>query len=62
MKHALGRLEEVPAHMAIAKRLNPLEGSLVGIADFVLGMVEFHLGNDEAAYEWFRRLALRIPT
>ena len=55
MKHALGRLEEVPAHMAIAKRLNPLEGSLVGIADFVLGMVEFHLGNDEAAYEWFRK-------
>ncbi len=61
MKLALGRLEEVPAQMALARKLNPLEGNLVGTAYHALGAVEFHLGNDEAAYEWFRKAAAAHP-
>jgi DNA-binding winged helix-turn-helix (wHTH) protein/TolB-like protein len=58
----LGHLEDVPAHMALAQKLNPLEGTLVGTATLGLGIAEFMLGNEDAAYERFRQAGITNPS
>ena len=58
---ALGKFELVPAHMARAQRLNPLEPSLVSTALLGLAISEFHLGNDDAAYEHLRQATSTNP-
>jgi TolB-like protein/DNA-binding winged helix-turn-helix (wHTH) protein len=57
----LGRLEEVAPHIAVAQRLNPLEGLQVAFGHHVVGLAEFHLGNDDAAYERQQRAVAANP-
>ena len=57
----LGRLEEVAPQIALAQRLNPLEGLQVGFGHYVAGVAEFHLGHDDAAYEHMRKAVAANP-
>lgn len=57
----MGRLEDVPVHMAVAQRLNPLEGTVIGTTNFGLGVAAFMLGNEDAAYERFRQAVTANP-
>jgi TolB-like protein/Flp pilus assembly protein TadD len=62
IKLALGRPDEVAAHMAQAERINPLEIMfIVSYARTFAGVAEFHLGHDEAAYERLRETAALNP-
>ncbi|MBE7425340.1 MAG: winged helix-turn-helix domain-containing protein [Ideonella sp.] len=56
-KLELGRLSEVAAHVAEAKRLNPFEPTLRALGHFIAGSAEFHLQRDDDAYEHMRQSA-----
>jgi len=57
----LGRLEEVAPQIALAQRLNPLEGLQVAFGHYVAGVAEFQLGHEEAAYDRMRKAVAANP-
>jgi tetratricopeptide (TPR) repeat protein len=57
----LGRLEEVAPQIALAQRLNPLEGLQVGFGHYVAGVAEFLLGHEDAAYNRMRKAVAANP-
>jgi TolB-like protein/DNA-binding winged helix-turn-helix (wHTH) protein/Tfp pilus assembly protein PilF len=59
---ALGRFDEVAAHVERARRLSPLEGTQVSFGRNVAGAALFHKGQDEAAYRQFQGAAIANPT
>ncbi len=58
---ALGRLEEVAPQIALAQRLNPLEGLQVSFGHYVAGVAEFQLGHEDAAYDRMRKAVTANP-
>jgi DNA-binding winged helix-turn-helix (wHTH) protein/TolB-like protein/Tfp pilus assembly protein PilF len=58
---ALGRFEEVAAHVERARRLSPLESRQVSFGRAVAGAAHFHKGEDDAAYRQFHAAALANP-
>lgn len=58
---ALGRFDEVAAHVERSRRLSPLEGPLLSFGRNVAGAALFHKGQDDAAYEQFQAAALSNP-
>lgn len=58
---ALGRLDEVAAHVERGRRLSPLEGTQVSFGRAVAGAALFHKGQDDAAYQQFQAAALANP-
>jgi TolB-like protein len=58
---ALGRFEEVAAHVERARRLSPLESRQVSFGRAVAGAAHFHKGEDDEAYRQFQAAALANP-
>jgi TolB-like protein/DNA-binding winged helix-turn-helix (wHTH) protein/Tfp pilus assembly protein PilF len=58
---ALGRFDEVAAHVERARRLSPLESRQVSFGRAVAGAAHFHKGEDDAAYQQFHAAALANP-
>jgi TolB-like protein/DNA-binding winged helix-turn-helix (wHTH) protein/Tfp pilus assembly protein PilF len=56
-----GRPGEVAAPVELSLRLDPLDAEQVSLGHFTLGMAEFHLGNDDAAYAHMRKAAVASP-
>jgi TolB-like protein/DNA-binding winged helix-turn-helix (wHTH) protein/Tfp pilus assembly protein PilF len=59
---ALGRFDEVAAHVERARRLSPLEATQVSFGRVIAGAAHFHLGQDEAAYQQFQAAARSNPS
>ncbi|WP_027531484.1 transcriptional regulator [Bradyrhizobium sp. WSM3983] len=53
-----GRPEEVAAPVMLSLRLDPLNAEQVSLGHFTLGMAEFHLHHDEAAYAHMRQATI----
>ncbi|MFT3820416.1 MAG: winged helix-turn-helix domain-containing protein [Rubrivivax sp.] len=53
----VGRPAEVAAPVQLALRLNPLEANQVAWGHIFLGMAQFHLRHDDAAYEELQKAA-----
>ena len=56
-----GRPEEVAAPVMLSLRLDPLDAEQVSLGHFTLGMAEFHLHHDEAAYAHMRQATISSP-
>ena len=56
-----GRPEEVTAPVMLSLRLDPLDAEQVSLGHFTLGMAEFHLHHDEAAYAHMRQATISSP-
>jgi TolB-like protein/DNA-binding winged helix-turn-helix (wHTH) protein len=56
-----GRPEDVAAPVLLAMRLNPLDPEQVGWGHFILGMADFHLHRDDAAYSHMRQATVLAP-
>jgi tetratricopeptide (TPR) repeat protein len=56
-----GHPEEVAAPVTLSLRLNPLDAEQVSLGHFTLGMAEFHLHHDDAAYEHMRQATISSP-
>ncbi|MCC8952848.1 winged helix-turn-helix domain-containing protein [Bradyrhizobium sp. Pear77] len=56
-----GRPEEVVAPVMLSLRLDPLDAEQVSLGHFTLGMAEFHLHHDEAAYAHMRQAMISSP-
>ncbi|TYL82853.1 winged helix-turn-helix domain-containing protein [Bradyrhizobium cytisi] len=56
-----GRPEEVAAPVMLSLRLDPLDAEQVSLGQFTLGMAEFHLRHDEAAYAHMRLATINSP-
>jgi tetratricopeptide (TPR) repeat protein len=58
---ALGRFDDVAAHVERARRLSPLESRQVSFGRAVAGAAHFHKGEDDEAYRQFQAAALANP-
>jgi len=58
---ALGRFDEVGAHVERARRLSPLEANQVAFGHVIAGAAHFHKNQDDAAYQQFHAAALANP-
>ena len=56
-----GRAEEVAALVTLSLRLDPTNAEQVSLGHFTLGMAEFHLHHDDAAYEHMRQATISSP-
>jgi TolB-like protein/DNA-binding winged helix-turn-helix (wHTH) protein len=61
LKLQQGRPAEVAAPVMLSLRLNPLEAEWVAWGHFYMGMAEFHMGHDEAAYQHMRQMTVINP-
>jgi DNA-binding winged helix-turn-helix (wHTH) protein/TolB-like protein/Tfp pilus assembly protein PilF len=61
LKLQQGRPEEASAPVLRSIRLNPLDAEQVSLAHFTLGMAEFHLHRDDAAYSHMRQAIISSP-
>jgi DNA-binding winged helix-turn-helix (wHTH) protein/TolB-like protein/tetratricopeptide (TPR) repeat protein len=61
LKLQQGHPEQVAAPVTLSLRLNPLDAEQVSLGHFTLGMAEFHLRRDEAAYEHMRQATISSP-
>lgn len=57
----MGRPAEVAAPVQLALKLNPLEANQVAFGHFFLGMAQFHLRHDDAAYGEMQKAAAADP-
>jgi TolB-like protein/DNA-binding winged helix-turn-helix (wHTH) protein/Tfp pilus assembly protein PilF len=56
-----GRPAEVAAPVLMSQRLNPLDTEQMSQSHFTLGMAQFHLRQDDEAYEQMRQAATLSP-
>jgi tetratricopeptide (TPR) repeat protein len=56
-----GRPAEVAPLVHLAMRLDPLDINQVSYGHFYLGMAEFHLRNDDKAYEEMQKAVAAVP-
>lgn len=56
-----GSPEEVAAPVMLSLRLDPLNAEQVSLGHFTLGMAEFHLHHDEAAYAHMHQATISSP-
>lgn len=56
-----GRPAEVAAPVMLSLRLDPIDAEQVSLGYFTLGMAEFHLHHDEAAYAHMRQATISSP-
>jgi DNA-binding winged helix-turn-helix (wHTH) protein/TolB-like protein len=61
LKLQQGRPEEASAPVLLSLRLNPLDAEQVSLGHMTLGMAEFHLHRDDAAYEHLRQATISSP-
>ncbi|NOJ41158.1 winged helix-turn-helix domain-containing tetratricopeptide repeat protein [Bradyrhizobium australiense] len=61
LKLQQGHPEEVAAPVMLSLRLDPLNAEQVSLGYFTLGMAEFHLHHDDAAYEHMRQATISSP-
>jgi DNA-binding winged helix-turn-helix (wHTH) protein/Tfp pilus assembly protein PilF/TolB-like protein len=61
LKLQQGRPEEVPEPVALSLRLDSANAEQVSLGHFTLGMAEFHLHRDDAAYERMRQATISSP-
>jgi DNA-binding winged helix-turn-helix (wHTH) protein/TolB-like protein/Tfp pilus assembly protein PilF len=61
LKLQQGHPEEVTAPVALSLRLDPTNAEQVSLGHFTLGMAEFHLRHDDAAYEHMRQATISSP-
>lgn len=61
LKLQQGNPEEVAAPVMLSLRLDPLNAEQVSLGRFTLGMAEFHLHHDDAAYEHMRQATISNP-
>ena len=61
LKLQQGRAEEVAALVTLSLRLDPTNAEQVSLGHFTLGMAEFHLHHDDAAYEHMRQATISSP-
>lgn len=61
LKLQQGRPEDVAAPVTLALRLDPLNAEHVSLAHLTLGMAEFHLRHDDAAYAHMRQATISSP-
>ena len=61
LKLQQGRPEEVAEPVALSLRLDPANAEQVSLGHFTLGMAEFHLRRDDAAYEHMRQATISSP-
>ena len=61
LKLQQGRAEEVAALVTLSLRLDPANAEQVSLGHFTLGMAEFHLRHDDAAYEHMRQATISSP-
>jgi tetratricopeptide (TPR) repeat protein len=59
---ALGRFDQVAAHVERGRRLSPLEGTQVSFGRNVAGAALLHQGQDDAAYQQFQAAAIANPS
>ena len=56
-----GRPEDVAVPVMLSLHLDPLNAEQVSLGHFTLGMAEFHLHHDEAAYAQMRQATISSP-
>ena len=61
LKLQQGYPEEVAAPVTLSLRLDPTNSEQVSLGHFTLGMAEFHLHHDAAAYEHMRQATISSP-
>jgi DNA-binding winged helix-turn-helix (wHTH) protein/TolB-like protein/Tfp pilus assembly protein PilF len=61
LKLQQGHPEEVAALVTLSLRLDPTNAEQVSLGHFTLGMAEFHLHHDDAAYEHMRQATISSP-
>jgi DNA-binding winged helix-turn-helix (wHTH) protein/TolB-like protein/Tfp pilus assembly protein PilF len=61
LKLQQGRPEEVAEPVTLSLRLDPANAEQVSLSHFTLGMAEFHLRRDDAAYERMRQATISSP-
>jgi DNA-binding winged helix-turn-helix (wHTH) protein/TolB-like protein/Tfp pilus assembly protein PilF len=61
LKLQQGHPEEVAALVTLSLRLDPTNAEQVSLGHFTLGMAEFHLRHDDAAYEHMRQATISSP-
>ena len=61
LKLQQGYPEEVAALVTLSLRLDPTNAEQVSLGHFTLGMAEFHLHHDDAAYEHMRQATISSP-
>jgi DNA-binding winged helix-turn-helix (wHTH) protein/TolB-like protein/tetratricopeptide (TPR) repeat protein len=61
LKLQQGRPGEVTEPVALSLRLDPANAEQVSLGHFTLGMAEFHLRRDDAAYEHMRQATVSSP-
>ncbi|MCK1516811.1 winged helix-turn-helix domain-containing protein [Bradyrhizobium sp. 190] len=61
LKLQQGRAEEVAELVTLSLRLDPANAEQVSLGYFTLGMAEFHLRHDDAAYEHMRQATISSP-
>ncbi|UPJ46950.1 winged helix-turn-helix domain-containing protein [Bradyrhizobium sp. 200] len=61
LKLQQGHPEEVTALVTLSLRLDPTNAEQVSLGHFTLGMAEFHLRHDDAAYEHMRQATISSP-
>ena len=61
LKLQQGHPEEVAAPVLLSLRLNPLDAEQVSLGHMTLGMAEFYLHHDDAAYRHMRQARISSP-
>jgi TolB-like protein/Tfp pilus assembly protein PilF len=61
LKLQQGHPEQVAEPVTLSLRLNPLDAEQISLGHFTLGMAEFHLRRDEAAYAQMRQATISSP-
>lgn len=61
LKLQQGHPEEVAEPVMLSLRLDPLDSEQVSLGHFTLGMAEFHLHHDDAAYARMRQATISSP-
>jgi tetratricopeptide (TPR) repeat protein len=61
LKLQQGRPDEVAAPVMLSLRLDPLHAEQVSLGHFTLGMADFHLHRDDAAYKHMRQATISSP-